>query len=211
MPLFSQREPIPNEPAFKQVYPKLESYDFPEALLTEDLLGNSLHPARLAAIRAALQGEECSEIKISYIAPWSEASQMPRGVIDMAFSQAVLEHVDNVPLTYASLYQWLRPGGFMSHTVDFKSHETTRDWYGHWVVSDFMWDMIRGKLTYLINRWPYSAHISELDTAGFRIVGAMRVEGSPICRKMLSRKFESLTDEDLRTSMAFIQAVKAVC
>ena len=101
--LFTRREPIPDEAEFPEVAPRIAQYDFPAAILTNELLDRSLRPARLDAIRRALQGLPAdSNVRIAYVAPWDESSLLEPGVIDMAFSQAVLEHVDHVAATYCA-------------------------------------------------------------------------------------------------------------
>jgi len=126
----------------------------------------------------------------------------------MVFSQAVMEHVEQVDDTYAALYEWLRPGGFMSHTIDYKSHGYTRDWNGHWAVSEILWKIVKGNRPYLINRFPHSKHVIAMKNAGFKIVGEMIRNGAPLARHKLSDRFRTLSDDDLLTSGAFIQAVK---
>jgi hypothetical protein len=208
--LFSRREPIPDEVEFPEVAPRIATYKFPASLLSDEVLAVSLKPARLDAIRKSLQGIPTnSGVRIAYVAPWDESSLLEPGVIDMAFSQAVLEHVNHVAATYCALYRWLRPGGLMSHAIDFKCHGITRDWHGHWTVSDFSWKLVRGNRPYLINRFSHSAHIQEMEKAGFRIVTDLRRQGPPLSRDRLARRFRGLSDQDLVTSSAFIQAVKS--
>ena len=211
--LFSRRVPIPDEVEFPLVFPRLAKYEFPQAILTEEVLNASLQPERLGAIRQALRGTPAanSSIRIVYAAPWDDSCLMESGVIDMIFSQAVLEHVENVGATYVASYRWLRPGGFMSHTIDFKSHGLTRDWNGHWTVSDLLWKIVLGTRPYLINRLSHSAHIAEMEKAGFQIVADLKREGSPLSRRLLAPRFRTLSDDDLQTSAAFIQAVKLAC
>jgi hypothetical protein len=126
----------------------------------------------------------------------------------MVFSQAVMEHVEQVDSTYAALYKWLRPGGFMSHTIDYKSHGYTSDWNGHWAISEKLWKIVKGNRPYLINRLPHSAHIEAMKKAGFQIDGEVKRNSAPLPRHKLSDKFRTLSDDDLRTSGAFIQAMK---
>jgi hypothetical protein len=80
----------------------------------------------------------------------------------MTYSQAVLEHVDELASTYQELYRWLKPGGFMSHEIDFRCHRTARKWNGHWAYSDSAWKLIRGVWPYLLSRQPHSTHIELL-------------------------------------------------
>lgn len=208
--LLKRRKAIPNETEFPSISPSLKNYSFPHDILTDETLAYSLHPDRLAAIHKALEDTLTKDIvHISYIAPWQNVSlHESEGALDMVFSQAVMEHVEQVDATYASLYKWLRPGGYMSHTIDYKSHGYTRDWNGHWTVSEFLWKIVKGNRPYLINRLPHSTHIRAMKKAGFKIVSEMRRISTPLARNKLADGFRVLSDDDLMTSGAFIQAVK---
>lgn len=209
--MFARRESIPDEVEFPNISPEISVYSFPHHILTEEILKNSLHPVRLEAIYKALDGDQTSAIvHIAYVAPWQGASLYASGGggLDMVFSQAVMEHVEDVADTYVALFEWLRPGGFMSHTIDYKSHGYMRDWNGHWAVSDNLWKIVKGRRPNLINRLPHSSHIDGMKKAGFKILGETKKTSNPIPRQKISKSFLSLSDEDLRTSGAFIQAIK---
>jgi hypothetical protein len=208
--MLNRREAIPDETEFPFISPSLKDHSFPHHILTDDILSDSLVPNRLAGINQALaDARPTNGVHIAYVAPWQGVSLHESGEgLDMVFSQAVMEHVEQVDATYAALYEWLRPGGFMSHTIDYKSHGYTRDWNGHWTISDRLWKLVKGKRPYLINRLPHSAHIKAMKNAGFQILGEMKRNGAPLARRELSDKFRTLSDDDLLTSGAFIHAVK---
>jgi hypothetical protein len=42
--------------------------------------------------------------------------------LDLVFSQAVLEHVDDPEETYKTMVAWLKPSGYASHVIDFSAH-----------------------------------------------------------------------------------------
>ena len=150
-----------------------------------------------------------NNIQISYFVPWYDPKVIKEESIDMIYSQAVMEHVNDLAYTYEQLYRWLKPGGFMSHEIDFRSHGTAKDWNGHWAYSDFVWKLIKGKRPYLINRQPLSTHINLLEKFGFEVVCDMKTkDSSGIERKVLASRFKNMFDDDLTTSTAFIQAVK---
>ena len=112
---------------------------------------------------------------IQYRAPWSTSGAVEHETLDLVYSQATLEHVDGLPEVYRAMYEWLKPGGYMSHQIDFKCHNSAREWNGHWAYSNLMWKLVRGKDVWLINRLPYSAHVELMEKAGFRIVGEQLV------------------------------------
>jgi hypothetical protein len=210
--LFQNREPIPLEAEFPNIKPALDSYAFPHHSLSDEHLARVLSPARVASIGYALghMGPgTTSDVSITYQAPWFSPKTIKEDSVDWIFSQAVFEHVDDLDHTYDVLHRWLRPGGFMSHQIDFKSHGTAQAWNGHWAYSDLQWKVIRGKRRWLINRQPYSVHVALLRKHGFRIVDIKKVTStSGLTRQDLARPFRTLTDEDLVTSSAFIQAVR---
>jgi SAM-dependent methyltransferase len=176
----------------------------------------------VARIRACLEAGGASEsagtakgepgdakaIRIVYVAPWDESQDAPAEGVDWVFSQAVLEHVEDIRRVYQALNRWLKPGAFMSHTIDFKSHGLTRHWHGHWTVPERTWKMVRGRRLYLINRLPRSAHLREIVDAGFQIVSETKCHSQPLSRGRLAFGREWFTEEDLGTSGSFVLAVK---
>jgi hypothetical protein len=210
--LFHNREPVPDDREFPLVRPLLSSYAFPHDILTDDLLAAALDPARLAMIRRALTALDVpngGNPFISYVVPWHDAGVVDRESVDLILSQAVLEYPSDLAGTYAAMDRWLKPGGMMSHDIDFKSHGLTKEWSGHWACSDRVWSLMEGRRRDVLNRAPHSAHLAALGALGCEIVCDQRTESPPaVFRARLAPRFRQLTDEDLRTSSAFIQACK---
>jgi predicted SAM-dependent methyltransferase len=208
--LFKKREKIPDEIEFPMVVPYLESYEFPKHILTDKIVNKALVAERIESIRnTILSNNDNKDNLISYIVPWNDSNIIQEESIDMIYSQAVLEHVDDLTHTYKSLYRWLKPSGFMSHQIDFKCHGTARKWNGHWAYSDFVWGLIKGKKSYLLNREPLSRHIILMQKIGFDIICNIKIKDTTgIQRKELSSKFINMSDDDLTTIGAFIQALK---
>jgi hypothetical protein len=207
--LFTAREPIPGTDEFTNIKPALETTDFPRHILTDERLDRALAADRLARLRAALtpDGMAAPDAAISYVAPWFEDAQLLRGSVDWIFSQAVMEHVDDLEATYMACRAWLSPGKAMSHQIDFKSHGTAATWNGHWAYSNSAWCMVRGARGYLINRAPHSRHCAAMAAAGFETLEDLRVtrsDGLPAAR--LAAPYRDLDDEDLTTAGAFIVA-----
>ena len=46
--------------------------------------------------------------------------------VDMIYSQAVLEHVDELPGVYGAMRRWLQANGVMSHQIDQVSWQGER-------------------------------------------------------------------------------------
>jgi hypothetical protein len=208
--LFQAQADIPNNAELPEVSPRLNDYSFPRAILTADRLRQALAPERLARIRASVKDCASSESLIQYRAPWYNEQVIEHNSIDMIFSQAVLEHVDQLLETYRTMRLWLAPEGLMSHMIDLKSHGWAEEWNGHWIYSDFMWKLMRGKDVWLINREPASRHIKMLSDEGFRIVCQDRTTlPSKVTRRQLATRFRDMPEDDLTTSGLFIHAVKA--
>lgn len=205
--LIRQNAAIPGTDEFPEISPHVDSLEFPGQLL-DGRLAASTAPPRLEAIRRALNGERGGEIEIRYAAPWADAQIVEDSSVDLALSQAVLEHVEDVDATYAALFRWMKPGAIMSHAIDFRSHGLTRDWYGHWTVPAGRWRLVRGRRPYLINRVPASGHFASLRRAGFEIVTTIPRHSAPVPRALLARQFHDMTDDDLRTSGVFVVARK---
>lgn len=207
--LFKTEEAIPGMSEFPHVIPQLESYAFPRDILTSDRLKIILDDNRLELIRRSIIETNNSNSLIHYKVPWYESDIIEKDSIDMIFSQAVLEHVNDPFYTYQKMYLWLKPGGLMSHSIDFRSHGYADDWNGHWKYSEFTWKLIKGKRPYLLNRLPHSQHIKFLKEVGF-IVKCDLINRLPsrINSGDLAPRFNYMDDNDLMTSTAFIQAVK---
>jgi hypothetical protein len=209
--LFRDRAAVPDEAEFPDVMPKLSSYRFPERLLSPSILNATLNPERLDRVRKALRGPDPDgrDGLLLYAAPWTDPKVIADGSADLILSQAVLEHVDDLDGTYSAMARWLKPGGLMSHVIDFSSHGLTRSWNGHWGLPAIAWKTIRGKRHYLINREPLSTHLRLLETNGFGTLAVLPRSGaSGIGRRRLARGFGRLTDGDLDTACAYVATAK---
>lgn len=204
--MLKQRTTIPGAGSHK---PELESVAFPADILTDERLDAALRSDRVEAITRAVLNGEADGISVHYVAPWDDPSIVPAQSLDMILSQAVLEHVDALPPIYSAMYHWLRPGGFISHQIDYKSHETSTAWDGHWAYSDFVWELLNGKRPKVINRLPHSSHMSTVEDTGLTMSKVIMVKTEPtLSRAKLAPRFAQLTDADLACSGAFIQAYK---
>ena len=205
--LFRAREVIPGEDEFPEIKPKLHAYSFPKRVFTPERLKNALETKRLASIRRSLISPDSQGSRIRYQVPWYNMDVIEYGSVDLLFSQAVLEHVEESPVVYERMNQWLKASGYMSHTIDFRCHRTARDWNGHWTYSDFVLKLIRGRLPYLINRAPYSKHAELINSSGFKIVNERKnLLPSKIDDRQLAPGFPG--GADLTTSSVFVQALK---
>ncbi|MFI5253674.1 MAG: methyltransferase domain-containing protein [Bacteroidota bacterium] len=210
--LFLNKSAIPDDTEFTQVKPKLESHQFPYDVISEARLQASLDKTRLTRLRNDLFhiiGADSHEKSIEYYCPWYDRNIIKPETVDLIFSQAVLEHVEDLDNTYQSIFYWLKKGGLVSHQIDFKCHGTSNIWNGHWAYSDFTWGLIKGNKPYLLNREPLSTHIKMLERYKFKPLYLQPVEDrSGIKRSELAQRFKHFTDTDLTTSGVYILAVK---
>jgi hypothetical protein len=207
--LFQNRAPVPGEEEFPRVTPLLEKYDFPADILDENRLQQALEKLRIARIRDSIIDFQHKDSPIRYIVPWNDASVIENQSVDLIYSQAVLEHVDDLFNTYKSIGLWLKPTGYTSHSIDFRSHGFADEWNGHWAYSDFIWKLIKGRRPFSINREPHSTHIVLLKKTGFKVICDKIVKlESNLPKSALAPRFRSISDDDFTTSTTFIQAVK---
>lgn len=209
--LLRRRADLPGPAEYPRANPKLTDYTFPRHILPDERLKRALADQRLHQIRAALTGDASAagDIRIHYVAPWYDRRLVPPGTLDLVFSQAVLEHVDDLEGAYQTLHHWLAPGGVSSHQIDFYCHHYAREWNGHWTYAPRVWQLIRGRRTFAINRQPLSRHRALLKANGFQIRHERpNHEPSRLTHADLAPEFAHLTDEDLTTRSALIQAIK---
>jgi len=217
--LFQKRTPIPGPDEFRAVRPNLDDYSFPTHLLSEDALQAALAPERITSLREELKSLAAGrggdnvpggdEYQIGYVVPWNSKPWLDHlaGTVDMAFSQAVLEHVDDPDGTYEALATMLAPTGFSSHVVDYKKHRTAYHWNGHWAYTERQWKLVRGRRRFGINRAPHSAHQKGHEKAGMEILlETPWAKAGGLTRKDLAEPFRSLDDSDLSCQGSFFLA-----
>lgn len=205
--LFQSRAPrfVKGWPEFDHL---LNERLFPSSILTEEHLSRSLAPERVARIRAALvNGSKPTDaISISYKVPWDDPAIIEPHSVDLIISHSVLEHVTDLDATYRAMHAWLKPGGMMSHQIDFQSHGLTKQWNGYRAIPEFMWTLMVGRREYLINRAPYSEHARKCEMLDFEPLCEMkhiRIDGIETDR--CARRWKTLGSEDLHCSEALIQ------
>ena len=201
--LFAAGDAIPDAQEFPDVKPLLPDYSFPAELRSRS------YGASLERMARVLRDSEGRARPFAYLSPEVAQRTLEPGSVDLIFSQAVLEHVDDLPAVYQRCHGWLRPGGLMSHQVDFKSHGVAREWNGHWAYPDAVWRLVRGRRRYLLNRAPCSVHLDLLRDTGFAVLAAERSRmASRLRRDQLAPRFREMSDEDLTTAGCYFLARK---
>jgi hypothetical protein len=215
VPLFQRRAPIPDEGAFPQLHPQLASYEFPQKLFADDgALEVRADAARVAAIREALatRGAGDGGRLLRYAAPWTPSS-VDDGSADLVISQAVLQDVEQtadrpeLDAAFAAMARWLRPGGVMSHQINF-AFDGWSEWNHHWRFSDAVWHVVRGRRPFFENRVPLSTYRALCAKHGCEVVAVNGVRAQGVSRDVVAPQFRDLPDEDFQTSGAHIVAVK---
>ncbi len=210
--LLTVRERIPGDNVFPGLYPRLQSYDFPEDVLTRERLARSLVPDRIAGIRDSLRraGDPSDTASpIRYICPWTDASSVETDSADLVLSHVVLQDIVELPAVFDAMRKWLRPGGIMSHQIDFSSADKEGSWNNHWAYSDQAWRLVRGRRPYYINREPLSTYLRLFGENGFRVIAVTpRTNQRSHPREQLAASFRNLDDADMTTSAAHILAVR---
>lgn len=202
--LFLQHRDIPCTD-YPDLYPALTDYRFPVPLVSRDdqhfkethqLLSQSLHP-------------EITDGPLRYIVPWMDTEQLPRNELDLIFSQAAMEHVEDIGSAYMLMYRMLKKGGVISHQIDFRAHEMTNEWDGHFYIRKNTWSILSHGRKYPMNRLPLSAHLKAATAAGFRIATVVSQTGA--ASQHAARPAVPAVDfnqDDFVTMGALLQAIK---
>jgi len=213
--LFAERSAMPGYNEVPLVLPLLASYNFPSEIFTNNNLEKLLDKSRIRCLRNELVDMEKQKNSIQYMCPWYDPKIIENDSVDVVFSQAVLEHVEDLKNTYDAMYKWVKKGGCISNQIDFESHGLSDEWNGHWSFSDLTWKLMKGNRPYLINREPLSKHLEAAQDAGFEIISVLPVQTFPsdtytgtIERTKLAKKFRNMSEEDFTTTSAYILARK---
>ena len=173
--------------------------------------------ADLRSLDALLRANDYREDIITRIESPLETLPCASDSIDVVFSNAVLEHVYDVPAAAAQLHRITRPGGFGLHQVDFRDH---RDFdrpleYLLLAEDDFarLFTHCHGECG---NRWRGPEFHAALAQAGFNVLNfeANVFSQSDYVQKLLPRladapsRYAGLSDQDLYVLSGLFQLRK---
>jgi len=191
--MYLSREPIPDHSEFPGVRPRLTSYEFPVDLVDSTRLSENID-----ATMSALSANPGEYNRISYRAPWTSVDDVETESLDLIFSQAVLQYVDNLEDTYRAMFAWLKPGGYCSHSTGLGANNFSPFWNGHWAYTDLEWRMVRGRREFLLNRQPLSTHLRLAGKVGFDILRVdPQYDHGGLAVSALCSPFSELASEDL--------------
>lgn len=205
--LFRRRAPRPTK-GWPDFDPLLDADLFPSCVLDASRLASALAPGRIERIRRAVTGaSRTGDVSIRYIAPWTAADVIPEASVDLVLSHAVLGEVSDPQSAYRAMHAWLKPGGFMSHQIGFRFDGFTGRWNGYWALPETVWNVIKGRRAFTLNRLPCSAHLELIAKTGFEPVFVLkRYNPCGIQRPELAERWKDLSDDDLCCEGLFVQA-----
>lgn len=208
--LFSRKASLPDNYEYPRVRPIPDDFNFPSDIISDEDLASALSEERISSIRKEIMDlDNKNNTYISYKIPWQKMSRPVAGSVDLVYSQAALECIEDLQSTFEAMCSWLKPGGFMSHSIDFKSHGLTSEWNGHLKFTDLEWSLVKGGRHFLINRQPLSKYLELHDKLGLKILVQQKAKSENMLdRKILAKRFRHLSDEDLTTSGAYILSTK---
>ncbi|MFA7359941.1 MAG: methyltransferase domain-containing protein [Candidatus Kapaibacterium sp.] len=112
---------------------------------------------------------------IHYMAPMDAGNTNLRDEsIDLVVSNATLEHIpkDSIKAILKESYRILKPGGILSHAIDYKDHwayiDSNLSYYNFLKYSDQIWKYKNPSLNYQ-NRLRHRDYIDLFKSAGFQI------------------------------------------
>jgi hypothetical protein len=205
--LLRERAPRPHA-GFPPYDEYLDARPFPGTVLDEATLAAALEPGRVRRLQEAVAavGEGRGTPTLRYES-WDRLGPIAPGCADLVFSHVVMNQVDDLDGTYAACGEWVRPGGWMSHQVDFTSLGTEPEWNGHRAHSELAWKVIAGNRPYFVNREPLATHLALMERHGFGIVHVIRGRSSGgLAREDLAPRWRGMSDDDLTTRNAFVIA-----
>jgi SAM-dependent methyltransferase len=194
--LYAARAPIPDDQEFPRVRPWLSSYGFPEHLVAADGQTEAVRRVKAAVAHGLREDGD-----VAYRAPWTGTGDIRSGSLDLVYSQAVLQYVDNLELLYRTTFRWLKPGGLCSHATGLGANDLSPYWNGHWAYSEGEWRVARGRREYFLNREPLSVHLRLAREAGFEVLQAdAQRDTTGLQSDELASPFTQLDDEDRHAS-----------
>jgi hypothetical protein len=207
--LFRERAPCPSK-GFPNYNDVLDARLFPSQILTDECLARSLDTARLAELGDAVRRLDATEQhpRLRY-GTWRSGGVVCAGDADLLFSHVVLSLVEDQEAFYKCCALWLKPGGWMSHHIDFTSHSVTNEWNGHLQYTDAVWRIIVGQRPFFVTRARLSRHLALMDKYGFEVVSVQRRCGTGgIERSQLAPRWRDMSEDDFTCAHAFIVARK---
>lgn len=208
--LLRQRENIPDQKEFPKVNPFLMNYDLPYHIYTNEFIEKCLSKERIQKIEYSIKNQNKNDSQIFYYNDKDiYNNKVNKNSIDLIFSQATMEHIDDISNQYRSMNNLLKPEGLISNSIDFRSHGYAPSWDKHWEFSDLYWKLLRGKRPYLINRLPLSEHLKLMEMYNFKIIDNQIIKAqSNINNRHSNKNFINFKEYDFTASVSYILGKK---
>jgi SAM-dependent methyltransferase len=209
--LFQKRERIPGNDEYPLLRPILDDHSFPDSILTEQVLEASLNPDRLESIRTELRSSDSMDNIILQIkVPWHGENVIIPHTCDFIFSHVVLQHIDEIEPAFSTMVHWLKPGGYVSHIIDYRSLGFTKIWNGHWAFTDWEWKIMVGGRSFSINKKPHSFYVDLFKKNSIELlyIGKDTLP-SQLGRNQLAKKYRNISEDDLNTSVGYFVGRKS--
>lgn len=195
--LFLDRAPAMNDAGAK-------AFDFPRHIISNE------------AVKSGCSRTDYMD-RITYVAPYdADCAKRFASSADLIMSTATLEHVDDMEGGYKLFHAMTKPGGFQSHSIDFKSHgfgkahNGKRLWNDHWLMTEAEWAMQTKDRAYSINRLPCSDHLKLVLRAGFKLLLInKRMQPTELKWSDLAPRWQWMTAEDLGCSGVHVIATRS--
>jgi hypothetical protein len=139
--------------------------------------------------------------RIEYLVRPSGLSQL-EGVIDLVYSRAVLEHVNDLDATFADMVAALRPGAKAIHQVDLKSHGLHKSNALDFLeCSPRLWSAMFSEKG-VPNRWRVDKYRRLIDALKLRVLtleptALAKAHEVAQVRPRLAKPFRATSDDDL--------------
>ncbi len=208
--LFLKKEVIPGNEEFPLLQPVMENYAFPSHIITDAILQRSMDKHRIQQIREELMNPDNeNNLMVRSKVPWHDKGIIKPESQDFIFSHVVIQHIEDIENAFSNMKYWLKPGGFLSHLIDYKSLGFTSRWNGHWTFSDWEWRLMVGGRKFSQNKLPHSSYIQLFKEYNFNILFLIiNKKPNTLSKKRLAKKFRSLSDEDLNICESYFVAQK---
>jgi hypothetical protein len=179
----------------------LESNRFNESINLKGLF-DYLEKELLPKIRGVSDEDVKNALsEIKYFAPYDLDDHQMKYRFDLIYSQAVLEHCDNLSEIYNFQKSNLSGHGISYNHIDFKSHGTSFRWNGQYGLSNKVYKSLEKSNTFQwINRMPISHHeylikkegLNLFDIIKFKLSDGISMESVSEDMKPFVRDFEDL-------------------
>jgi hypothetical protein len=175
---FNSALPIPDNNEFSKINLRINDYSFPTHLIKKAEYKNGEFINLIKNDLFKISEHKYSQCQlIHYYSNWLK-QQIDRKC-DLIMSRAVMEHVSNPEIIYEKSNKLINKNGLHLHDIEFHSHNISKFWDGHLPIPNLLWEVIKGRREYYLNRWDYGHHIEYAKTVGLDLIDSSIVKREP--------------------------------